>query len=183
MRIIRHADLVTKPWSNGGGVTRDIAARTLDGALLWRLSIADVDVDGPFSDFTGLTRVLTVIEGGGLILHNADGDTLADYASPVTFDGGTPIHAELSQGPLRDFNLMYDSARCDGEARVAHGPLTSDFGAWDETVVIHCIAGMVVLGDAERLAKGDTAIVSDAPVSLALGRGDIALCIGLRVRS
>ena len=59
----------TAPWKNGGGVTHEIAKSEEDGAWLWRLSIAEVATDGPFSAFLGLSRILTVIEGEGLQLH------------------------------------------------------------------------------------------------------------------
>ena len=54
MRLLRFHELPVSPWRNGGGVTRELAA--LGGAggdLLWRLSIATVNADGPFSTFNG----------------------------------------------------------------------------------------------------------------------------------
>lgn len=73
MKLIRYADLLETPWKNGGGVTRTIAARTEDDATLWRLSMADVAQGGPFSNFAGLTRSLTVVSGDGMVLHGPGG--------------------------------------------------------------------------------------------------------------
>ena len=73
MRIILPEAFHTQPWKNGGGITHEIAREDRDGALLWRLSIAEVASDGPFSAFTGLSRILTVIEGAGLHLHTPEG--------------------------------------------------------------------------------------------------------------
>lgn len=182
MRIIRLADLVEKPWKNGGGMTREIAFETRAGALLWRLSMADVGQDGPFSGFAGLTRVLTVIKGDGLVLHGPDGDLRADFACPVTFDGGAPIVAELTQGPLRDFNLMYDTARCATDVTVLHGPVDTAYGDPGVTVIVYCITGRARVGGSDTLDVGDTAIVTDSPTQLLLPAGDVALCIVLRDR-
>lgn len=182
MRIIRQSELVETPWKNGGGITRDIATETHAGTLLWRLSMADVSIDGPFSNFVGLTRVLTVIRGEGLILRGPDGDFRADHAVPVVFDGGAPIVAELTKGPLRDFNLMYDTARCDADADVVRGPSEIISDNRDQTSVYHCIEGQPKLNGTDRLAVGDTAIASGAPMRMALDQGDIVLRIGLRIR-
>lgn len=110
MEIIRFEDLALQPWKNGGGVTREIAARREAGALQWRLSIADVASAGPFSFFPGLLRVLTVIEGDGLILRHAAGAIDAPRLSPVHFPGDLEIDGALVRGPVRDFNLIYDPA-------------------------------------------------------------------------
>ena len=75
--IFRQCDLVETPWKNGGGITRNIAKEQDKTGTLWRLSMADVDGDGAFSIFPGLTRILTVIQGDGMVLHGPDGDLQA----------------------------------------------------------------------------------------------------------
>jgi environmental stress-induced protein Ves len=66
MKIIPPSAFVTMPWKNGGGITHEILKQEHGGKLLWRLSIAEVASDGPFSLFPGLSRILTVIEGARL---------------------------------------------------------------------------------------------------------------------
>lgn len=180
MRIYRQSDLVETAWKNGGGITRHIAAEMAGDTTIWRLSMADVSTDGPFSSFPGLMRILTVVHGGGMILHADDGDLLADFAEPVTFDGATGIVAELTKGPLRDFNLMFDPHRCEGQAHVKHGPLeTGVLGGAAETAVLHCIAGVTRVND-QTLMAGDTAIAQNAPIQYSLPDTAIALAITLR---
>ena len=110
MRILRAADRIAAPWKNGGGVTREVAVfppgAGMD-AFAWRVSLADVTADGPFSAFPGVDRVLTVIEGSGLVL-DLDGRLLAlgANAPPIAFAGETPVEARLTQGPIRDLNVM-----------------------------------------------------------------------------
>src|SRR5680860_341416 len=138
MRIFKKADLVETPWKNGGGITRDIASEMDGDAIIWRLSMADVSTAGPFSSFPGLTRVLTVVDGGGMILHAPGVDLRGDYAKPIRFDRATAIVAELTEGPLRDFNLMFDASRCDGDAIAKSGPLRgAALGGNADTAILH----------------------------------------------
>ncbi len=59
------------PWKNGGGETVEIAVFP-EGAGFkdfgWRISLASVASDGPFSAFPGIDRTLTVIDGVGIDL-------------------------------------------------------------------------------------------------------------------
>ncbi|MGB0853609.1 MAG: HutD family protein [Pikeienuella sp.] len=177
MNIIRFADLTEVPWKNGGGITRNIAEDRRGDDLHWRLSMADVDSDGPFSDFAGLTRVLTVIKGDGMILTGPEGDIVADYALPVVFDGATPITSTLKNDPLRDLNLMFDPARCDGAVTTLNGSFRKDVPA-DGTIGIHCLSGAVSV-NGEALLVGDTAL-SREDVGVEVGADGIALLISLR---
>ncbi|MGR3678825.1 MAG: HutD/Ves family protein [Paracoccaceae bacterium] len=96
--------LTPVPWKNKGGVTRPLAA---DGTK-WRLSLADITKDGPFSTFPGWHRILTIVRGKGLILSNTDLHMTANPWQPLAFDGATPLAGALIDGPAQAFNLMYD---------------------------------------------------------------------------
>lgn len=111
MRLIRIDDLPAQPWKNKGGITREIAARRDEQGLLWRASVAEVERDGPFSVFPGADRILTVIEGAGLRLRYAAGVIEAAMGIPVRFAGDLAIDCELVDGPVRDFNMIFDAAR------------------------------------------------------------------------
>ena len=66
IRIVRQRDLNRVPWKNGGGTTCEIAASPAGAgmeAFDWRLSMADVAADGPFSNFSDIDRTLVLIEG------------------------------------------------------------------------------------------------------------------------
>ncbi|MBO9707716.1 MAG: HutD family protein [Caulobacter sp.] len=110
MRILRAADREASPWKNGGGVTREVAAWPPGAGLddfEWRLSLADIAADGPFSYFPGVDRVLTLIAGEGLVLDVAGETKTLDAASPpLAFPGDAKASARLAAGPVRDFNLM-----------------------------------------------------------------------------
>ena len=108
LRADRHRRM---PWKNGGGVTTEIWAEP-EGANLdsfdWRLSMADVSADGPFSRFPGIDRTLAVLSGEGIALEVEDGPTLiaGRDGTPVAFPGDVRVHGRLLRGPIRDLNLM-----------------------------------------------------------------------------
>lgn len=118
MRIIRPEAFHTQPWKNGGGITHEIAREDRDGSLLWRLSIAEVAADGPFSAFPGLSRILTVIEGAGLHLHTPEGRLDALLLAPVAFSGDLEVDSRMIDGPIRDFNVIYDGSRLEASVRI-----------------------------------------------------------------
>jgi environmental stress-induced protein Ves len=110
MRVLRAADRIATPWKNGGGVTREVAAfppgADLD-AFEWRISLAEIEADGPFSTFPGIDRVLTVISGAGLMMTVDDRMLALDAASPpLAFAGEAQVTARLTDGPISDLNAM-----------------------------------------------------------------------------
>lgn len=123
MRIIRPEDFLTQPWKNGGGITHEIARADQDGALLWRLSIAEVASDGPFSAFPGLSRILTVIEGAGLYLDTPGGRLDALPLQPLAFPGDLPVASHMIDGPIRDFNVIWDDQRLTARVTPLDGAL------------------------------------------------------------
>ena len=111
MRIIRAADCKTMPWKNGGGTTTEIAVSP-EGASLsdfdWRVSMAQVGADGPFSSFPGLDRTLCVLTGEGIRLAFGDGEavTLDAASAPFAFAADRAVTGVLVDGPISDLNVM-----------------------------------------------------------------------------
>jgi uncharacterized protein len=105
MITVRADDVVAQPWKNGGGVTRALAS---DGAhWRWRISLADINRDGPFSIYPGVERWFAVVDGGGVELTLAGASkTLRPRDPPVSFDGALAPACRLLAGPTRDLNLM-----------------------------------------------------------------------------
>lgn len=114
--VLRASDYRRMPWKNGGGETREIlispAGATLD-SLDWRVSLASVATDGPFSSFPGVQRTLCVIGGAGIRLQVGDAPrcTLLDNSEPHTFDGEAATSATLIDGAIVDLNVMSRRAR------------------------------------------------------------------------
>jgi environmental stress-induced protein Ves len=110
MRVLRAADRIATPWKNGGGFTREVAAfppgAGLD-AFEWRVSLAQIAADGPFSTFPGVDRVLTVVQGEGLLLTVDERMLALDAASPpLAFPGEAKVTARLTDGAISDLNVM-----------------------------------------------------------------------------
>ena len=106
------ASLPSTPWKNGGGITREIVCMP-EGADLdlfdWRISIAEVASDGPFSSFQGIDRVITLLEGAGMRLSSNDGDAnhlLVKPLEPWAFPGEMGVHSTLLGDVCHDFNVM-----------------------------------------------------------------------------
>ena len=109
-RVIRNGDLVRVPWKNGGGTTAEVAAFP-DGSGFdtfgWRISMADVASDGPFSVFPGIDRTLIVVEGNGIELDVEGVAYPLDRTSPkLSFSGDDITTGRLLSGPIRDLNIM-----------------------------------------------------------------------------
>lgn len=118
------ADLLATPWKNGGGVTREIVCQP-PGADMdsfdWRVSIAHIASDGPFSAFPGIDRVITLLSGGGVHLLGDDGQVdhpLDTPLAPFAFAGEAAIHARLLAGDCHDFNVMTRRAVCRASLQV-----------------------------------------------------------------
>lgn len=114
VKLIDQKHFREMPWTNGLGVTTELYihkdART--GHMLWRLSIAGVDADGPFSHFPGYDRALVLLDGAGVTLSHGNGtvDRLWRAYEIATFPGDIETQAILTNGPIKDFNLIADRA-------------------------------------------------------------------------
>lgn len=110
--------LPATPWKNGGGVTREIVCQPPGAgmdAFDWRVSIAHIASDGPFSRFVQVDRVITLLEGAGVRLRSTDGafDHRLDRPwLPFAFPGEAPVQGDLIAGDCHDFNVMVRRGRC-----------------------------------------------------------------------
>ncbi|MFM2288291.1 MAG: hypothetical protein RL684_1434 [Pseudomonadota bacterium] len=115
-------------WKNDGGWTTELARRGSDGDdFRWRVSIAEIERDGPFSAFPGIERDLLLLEGHGIELDLADSAPrrLAQRFAHVRFAGEAAVYCRLLTGPTRDFNVMArrDAVRAEVVARPLVGPM------------------------------------------------------------
>jgi environmental stress-induced protein Ves len=171
MRIIRAADCLVMPWKNGGGTTTEIAVAP-EGASLddfdWRISMAHVGQDGPFSSFPGIDRTLSVLTGGGITLAFGDGERvrLDRTSAPYPFAADRAVDGQLVDGPIDDLNVM--SRRGRWRHRVERlsgaGSLTANEGL----LVLVARKGDWQVNGA-TLAGGDSAVLD------ALGRVELSV--------
>jgi len=160
-RILRSSDYQRMPWKNGGGTTTEIwKAASPAGEMLWRLSIADVASDGPFSEFPGIDRWIMVISGKGmeLTIEGMGARRLDRPFEPLFFSGDAKTDCRLIDGPIRDFNFMV--ARSFGKGTLQVLRLTAGMAAplGENTAAVHVFVGSVEIetNDIQELAVGDT---------------------------
>lgn len=170
VRVLRAADRRAVPWKNGGGVTREIAASpegaSMD-AFVWRISLADVGVDGPFSAFPHADRTLTVVEGAGMELTVGGERRVVDERFwPYDFPGDVETDGRLIDGPVVNFNVMHRRGRTACLTSVVRGGLLVAVPS-GATVVIVALEGTTVLEEAGvTLERYDAALLDASPGSL-----------------
>lgn len=86
-------------------MTRELA-RADDGS--WRISLADVDRDGPFPAAPGRHRLLTVVDGPVLDLA-VDGEAhVVEPHRPFGLPGDATAAASVPEGPVRVLDVVVD---------------------------------------------------------------------------
>jgi environmental stress-induced protein Ves len=179
MKFLRQTDYTRMPWKNGGGETTEIAVSPPAAGLEdfdWRISMALVKGDGPFSIFPGIDRTLGILDGNGMHL-TIDGKRfdVTPVSSPLPFAADVPTDAVLVDGEITDLNVMSRRAkyRHQVERLDLEGALTLASNA--AVVVVLCDTGAVHIttpGEAS-LGPRDSALY-DAPRSIGLSAKDPA---------
>ncbi|HEY8049917.1 MAG TPA: HutD family protein [Ramlibacter sp.] len=104
---VRLDEVFATPWKNGGGVARELLFWPHRDDWSVRVSVADIERDGPFSSYPGVARWFAVLSGGGVKLRvDGHGHSLHTDSEPFRFDGGAKVECDLLAGPTQDFNLM-----------------------------------------------------------------------------
>ena len=121
-RVIRVDDVPPQRWRNGGGWTRELLAWPSANDWRVRVSVADIESDGPFSSFPGVQRFFAVLEGAGVEL-TVDGrpQQVRPDGAVAHFSGDATTQCRLLGGPTRDLNLM---------VRGANGAMTRAVGGF-----------------------------------------------------
>jgi environmental stress-induced protein Ves len=166
-RILHRSDYQSMPWKNGGGTTTEIwKATSPAGEMLWRLSIADVASDGPFSDFPGVDRWIMAVEGAGmeLAIEGMGTRRLDRLYEPLFFPGDVRTRCRLLGGPIRDFNFMIRRSYGRGSLQVLHLPAKTTAPSREGVAAVHVFRGTVELktNETRDLAEGDS-WVSEQP--------------------
>ena len=124
-QVVHLKDIPPTPWRNGGGSTRELLAwpqadnwEEAD-AWQWRVSVAEIAQDGPFSSFAGIQRWFAVLGGDGVCLTvGGHMHMLVKGEAPLAFDGAAHTSCELLGGATQDFNLMVQAGRSARMRRV-----------------------------------------------------------------
>lgn len=158
-RVVRSDEVAPQPWANGGGTTRELLVAD-DGA--WRVSLADVATEGPFSSFPGRRRLLTVVEGTVLELLVDGVSHVVEPQRPFAFSGDDEVVARLPEGPVRALNVVADPAVSPHVTVLELGrgsalPLADDQAAY---VLTGPDARSLVIGPGEVAGRCTVAVVT-----------------------
>lgn len=105
--VVRRSAIAPQPWANGGGTTRELLVAG-DGS--WRISLAEIEKDGPFSSFPGRRRLLTVVDGIVLALDVDGLEHVVEPRRPFAFAGDVVVTGSVPEGPVTVLNLIVDPA-------------------------------------------------------------------------
>lgn len=167
-RVVRVADRVRLPWKNGRGTTEQIAigpdGATVQDGFDWRLSVANIEEDGPFSPFPGVDRTLVNLSPTGIDLVAPEGSfALGERFAFASFPGEWAIEGRLRHGPVRDLNVMTRRAACRHavDVRRVDGPVA--LGGSPGVAVV--LDGRAIFGKKRVLGPGD-AVIAAEPLEL-----------------
>jgi environmental stress-induced protein Ves len=145
-RFVEHRKM---PWINGRGVTHEVAVAQLGDSWDWRLSIAEVSEDGPFSVFPGVDRVLVVATGNGMTLTIAGQSLKLARFESATFDGESEALGELTNGSVYDLNLMVRRASNIGRPMIDIKHLERNelvrFGSTENLLALVVLEGAIAM--------------------------------------
>ncbi|GAA1938129.1 HutD family protein [Streptomyces durmitorensis] len=159
--VLRWSEYRSMPWKNGGGTTREVASGAVQTPVAsagpadgfdWRVSVADVDAGGPFSSFPGIDRVITLVEGEGMVLTVDGTPRPVEPLSPFAFSGDAVTDCRLEAGAVRDMNVMTRRGRATAQVRM--------------------VTVAAAQGAAMACAAGETLLVMAATEGVAVGGPD-----------
>ena len=167
-RLLPAADHVALAWKNGGGTTREIA-HFPSGAdmhdFIWRVSLAEVDADGPFSVFGQVDRILTMVEGAGMELTVDGHARLIDTRYvPHELSGDAPTACRLLDGKVVNLNVMWRRGRAQVSVAIVRGRRALSVASGAQLLVVALDMPTTVAGlslsryDAALLSYGDTVL-------------------------
>lgn len=146
--VLRAARLPISLWPNNAGRKADIAR-----GPGWLVAFAWLDQDARFSDYTGMDRTITLIDGDGFVLRFDGGrDVAVIPLSPTAFDGGAGLCCHLPNGPCRVLNVMTERSRASHCVQIGGNDgawsqnATAVFVALDEGATLHCAGQTHALG-------------------------------------
>jgi environmental stress-induced protein Ves len=183
MRIIKAGEYRRMPWRNGHGETAQVAIGP-EGATLsdfdWRVSMARMDTDGPFSVFPQVDRTLTVLRGDGLHLSIAGRSPikLTRDSEPLAFAGDVAADATLIGGAIIDLNVMTRRERLQHSMRRVSIAGSVELAVGAPLTLLVCARDAVqveVNAKAVRLETLDTIRLEERPAELRISSDASAL--------
>lgn len=155
MKLYRAHEYKRMPWKNGGGETVEIAVFPPGSGVDnfdWRISMATVAGDGPFSIFPGIDRTLSILDGNGmsLAMEGVEDVALHGASLPLSFAADIKVAATLVDGPVTDLNVMTRRGRYRHHVERVAGSFSVSKQTLSETVMV------LATGDALAISGNQT---------------------------
>lgn len=161
--LIHPTEKSSIPWANGRGSTRELAH---DVHRTWRLSMADIGQDAPFSIFSGIDRILIVV--GGEVRLRIDGvEHHLVAGAAVEFRGESDASAVAVGDAAHVVNLMMVRGRVRFDGHRADPALDVAQPALDDELVVLLSRGRTIDGIA---VEPGTVLVKSSSEDTASGR-------------
>ncbi len=149
IQVLTAQNYKTMPWRNGKGITREIAidpptSTLAENNFRWRLSSADVNEDGVFSQFPGCQRFLTLLTGSGLELKFENEVQVLEQGAYALFSGDRKVDGRLRGGKVTDLNFIFKEEQAHAQfvvSKEASGRLAMTTG----TLLVFVATGAVDL--------------------------------------
>jgi uncharacterized protein len=179
MRVISANEFSKGLWKNGRGVSWDIATgpSRRGQEFGWRLAIAEITEDGPFSLYGPIDRVFTLIEGNGVALVFRDRRLVIDgIHAPHTFACDVSTECHLTSGPCRALNLFTARGEWAADVKIIPVAEIEDIHPAGATCLLFALQGECVVATAGTVVvmeEGCAALVEECkgPVSIASRNG------------
>ena len=181
MKLLSAATHKRMPWKNGAGETVEIAVFPASAGLGdfdWRVSMATVAADGPFSIFEGIDRTLTILSGAGMALciDRKPAVHITSSSTPLAFAADVPVEATLTDGPITDLNVMTRRGRYAHRVeRLAIEGNDTFSSVGENRILLVCDDGLgtVWKGQSADLAPQDAILLEDKAVCALHGHGRV----------
>lgn len=178
LQRLDHADVVPQLWRNGAGSTLELACDTAT-PWRWRLSVAQLERDAPFSAWPGVQRLFTPLDRPLRLHFPEQPPRLVARLQVIAFDGAACPHCTLPEGSGRALNLML---RGGLQGRLIARPLQGTMYLpleTDSQWLLYAAAGSVIASDDDvrlSLQAGEAARIAGCQGRLLLdGAGDLVL--------
>jgi uncharacterized protein len=173
MQVVRKSSFAAVPWKNGGGITHEVIRVPAHGnSFRWRVSVAEIETSGPFSDFADYDRRMVLLRGSGvrLTFDGARQTYLRDIGDLAEFDGALKTECELLGGPCTDLNLMVSKSMKGARTWVERLREPRSLSApQDGTALVFAISGALLVysesREPTRLDPWDLAVISPGDIS------------------
>ena len=172
VELLRPSQYRRQRWKNGGGVTDEIAA---DAEIppAWRISIATIERDGPFSDFRGYDRTIVALAEGVTLSLNGE-DVALQLHEPFEFRGESAVDARIANAS-RDLNVMTRRDEFAHDVEVVTTPrryLVDD----DEFIFAYILRGVATVLEIQA-ASGETVYMNAVERFDVAPGPDSAVCV------